>query len=179
MDLFFERIQSASHHYLEALLPLYVEAFPPEERRTTSDLLRMLNQKDMYFSAILVDKLIVGMVVYWKFEGFLYLEHLAILSSRRREGIGEGVLKELGKDGVPILLEVEIPYDDASTQRVNFYHRSGFGALPVYYHQPPYRKDEPIVPMMLFSDRNDWDPEVLQVSTELFQNRVYYMNSKG
>lgn len=179
MDLYFERIRSASHRYLEALLPLYAEAFPPEERRTTSDLLRMLNQTDMFFSAILVDELVVGMVVYWKFEGFLYLEHLAVLPSRRREGIGESVLKELKKEGIPVLLEVEIPYDDASTQRVIFYHRSGFSALPVYYHQPPYRKGETVVPMMLFSDRSDWEPEALRIATEHFQNRVYYLHNKG
>lgn len=179
MDLNFERIQSASHRNLEILLPLYVEAFPAEERRTTSDLLRMLNQKDMFFSAILTDEVVVGLVVYWKFEGFLYMEHLAVLASRRKEGIGAAVLKELKKEGVPILLEAEIPYDDASTQRINFYHRSGFNALPVYYHQPPYRKGETVVPMMLLSDRNDWEQEVLRIATELFQNRVYYLHNKG
>ena len=177
MDLYFDRIQSGSHRYLEALLPLYAAAFPPEERRTTSDLLRMLNQRDMFLSAILADEQVAGLVVLWKFEGFNYLEHLAVLPSRRKQGIGEAVLKELQKEGAPILLEVEIPHDDDSTQRVIFYHRLGFRALPVYYHQPPYRKGEKVVPMMLFSDKSDWDTEVLQKATEHFQNRVYYKNN--
>jgi len=177
MDLLFERIQSGSHRYLETLLPLYAEAFPPEERRNTSDLLRMFNQRDMFLSAIVADEQVVGLVVLWKFEGFNYLEHLAVLPSRRKQGIGEAVLKELQKEGAPILLEVEIPHDDDSTKRVIFYHRLGFRALPVYYHQPPYRKGEKVVPMMLFSDKSDWDPEMLQASTELFQNRVYYQNN--
>jgi ribosomal protein S18 acetylase RimI-like enzyme len=177
LTLVFERIQSASHRILDVVLPLYSEAFPPEERRTTSDLLRMLQQKEMFFSAILLEEQVVGLIVYWRFEGFNYLEHLAVLPSRRKQGIGEMVLKELQKEEAPILLEVEIPHDEDSTQRVTFYHRLGFRALPVYYHQPPYRKGEKVVPMMLFSDKSDWDQELLQASTELFQNRVYYKNN--
>jgi len=179
MNISFERIQSASHRNLDVVMPLYVEAFPPEERRTSSDLLRMLNQKDMFFSAILADEQVVGMIVYWKFEGFLYVEHLAVLVARRQEGIGEEVLNMLQKEGVPILLEAEIPFDDASTRRINFYKRSGFSALPVYYHQPPYRKGESVVPMMLFSDKSDWDPDALRIATEHFQNRVYNLHNKG
>jgi hypothetical protein len=69
---------------------------------------------------------------------------------------------------------VEIPYDEVSTRRVDFYQRHGFYALPVYYNQPPYRKGESVVPMMLFSDKTNWDTEALRIATELFQNKVYY-----
>ena len=140
MNLLFERIKSASHRHLQVLLPFYVETFPFEERRDTSSLLRMLNETDMFFSAILIDDLVVGLVIYWKFEKFLYIEHLAVFQSQRRKGIGEGVLRKLQEEANPILLEVEIPYDEAGTRRISFYQRSGFSALQVYYQQPPYRK---------------------------------------
>lgn len=178
MNILFERIQSGSHRYLNNLLNLYVDSFPPEERRTTCDLLRMLNDREMYFSAILLDDVVVGFVVFWKFKGFLYIEHLAIFLSHRRNGIGGAVLKKLQLDGNPILLEVEIPYDEFSKQRVAFYLCSGFRSLPVYYNQPPYRKGESIVPMFLFSDHSDWDSEILKRSIDYFQSRVYYQNSK-
>ena len=174
MDLRFERIQSGSNRHLQSLMALYIASFPPEERRTSSDLLRMLNDKDMYFAAVIEEDMVLGLVVYWKFLGFVYLEHLAILTAFRNKGFGEGVLKQLKKEGFPILLEVEIPYDENSSRRVGFYHRSGFSALPVYYHQPPYREGESAVPMMLFSDKSDWDPKLLAVSTELFQKKVYF-----
>jgi GNAT superfamily N-acetyltransferase len=179
MNLSFQRIQSGSHRHLEVLLPLYVDSFPVEERRTTSDLQRMLNVQEMYFSSILLDEALVGLVVYWKFEGFLYLEHLAISKTHRRKGFGAAVLNELQKMGNPILLEVEIPYDDASNKRVDFYQSHGFLALPVYYNQPPYRKGESVVPMMLFSDKTNWDTETLRIATELFQDRVYYQGNRG
>jgi len=174
MNLIFERIKSASHPHLQVLLPFYVETFPLEERRDMSSLLRMLNETDMFFSAILLDDLVVGMVVYWKFGKFLYIEHLAVFPSQRRKGIGEGVLNKLQEEANPILLEVEIPYDEASTRRIAFYQRCGFTALQIYYQQPPYRKGESVVPMMLCSDMSDWDIELLDSSIELFQQKVYY-----
>lgn len=179
MDLQFERIQSGSHRHLQDLLELYLESFPNEERRTTSELLRMLNVQEMYFTAVLVEEVVVGFVVYWKFGQFRYIEHLAIYPAHRRKGFGEAILKQLQNEGKPLLLEVEIPYDLTSTQRVGFYNRAGFNALPVYYHQPPYRKGESLVPMLLFSDRTDWDAELLRVSTEQFQERVYLMYSRS
>lgn len=174
MNILFERIKSASHRHLSVLLPFYAETFPLEERRDTSSLLRMLYEPDMFFSAILSDDLVVGLVVYWKFEKFIYIEHLAVLQFHRRKGIGECVLHKLQEEGRPILLEVEIPYDEASTRRVAFYQRCGFAALPVYYQQPPYRKGESVVPMMLFSDRQDWDTDLLDGSIEQFHHKVYY-----
>lgn len=174
MNLLFERIRSASHRHLHGLLPFYAETFPLEERRDTSSLLRMLNEPDMFFSTILTDDLVVGLVVYWKFEKFIYLEHLAVLQFYRKKGIGAHVLQKLQEVGSPILLEVEIPYDEASTRRVAFYHRCGFSALPVYYQQPPYRPGESVVPMMLFSDLPDWDNELLDSSVEQFQHKVYF-----
>lgn len=177
MDLQFERIQSGSHRHLQNLLGLYEESFPSEERRTTSELLRMLNVQEMYFTAVLLEEVVVGFVVYWQFGQFRYIEHLAIYPAHRRKGFGDAILKQLRNEGKPLLLEVEIPYDLTSTQRVGFYNRAGFSALPVYYHQPPYRKGEAVVPMLLFSDRTDWDAELLRVSTEQFQERVYYRYS--
>ncbi len=179
MDLQFERIQSGSHRHLQDLLGLYLESFTNEERRTTSDLLRMLNVQEMYFTAVMVGEVVVGFVVYWKFSQFRYIEHLAIYPEYRRKGFGAAVLQHLQREGKPLLLEVEIPQDVLSTQRVDFYSRAGFNALPVYYHQPPYRKGESLVPMLLFSDRTDWDAELLKVSTEQFQERVYYRYSRS
>jgi hypothetical protein len=174
MNIIFERIKSASHRHLHVLLPFYAETFPLEERRDTSSLLRMLNETDMFFSAVLADDVVIGLVVYWKFGKFIYIEHLAVFQSQRRIGIGEHILHKLQEEGNPILLEVEIPYDEASTKRVAFYQRCGFAALPVYYQQPPYRRGESVVPMMLFSDLSDWDTELLDQSIELFQLKVYY-----
>jgi hypothetical protein len=101
------------------------------------------------------------------------VEHLAVRHDQRGKGIGSSILKKLQKKGDPILLEVEIPYDEVSSQRVLFYNRSGFNALPIDYFQPPYREGECLLPMMLFSDHPYWEQETLRRCIELFQYQVY------
>jgi ribosomal protein S18 acetylase RimI-like enzyme len=173
------RIQTADHKHLPELFALYLESFPREERRELNALLAMMDQKSMFFSEVLFESETAGMVVYWEFDDFLYIEHLAIISDQRGKGIGSSVLKELQGKGYPVLLEVEIPHDEESSQRVTFYNRSGFNALPVAYFQPPYREAESLLPMMLFSDYQDWETEKLRRCIELFHYRVYNFRHKG
>ena len=174
MELHFERIQSGSHRHLASLLPLYLDAFPLEERRTGNELRSMLNVDEMNLSAVLQERTLVGLVVFWNFGSFLYLEHLAVLPMFRGKGHGEKVLALLKREALPILLEVEKPFDEVSSRRIAFYQRCGFQALPVCYHQPPYRKGDAVVPMMLFSNQEKWDPENLAAATSQFQSRVYF-----
>ena len=174
-----ERIQTADHQYFHELFNLYVDSFPREERRELNSLKAMLIEKSMYFSAVSGGNELVGLVVYWEFEDFLYLEHLAVKPDHRGKGIALAVLKKLQGKGNPILLEVEIPHDVVSAKRVDFYNRAGFKALAIPYLQPPYREGESLLPMMLFSDHPDWEKENLNRCIELFQVQVYYSWMKG
>lgn len=179
MNLVLERIQFANHTYMNDLVILYLESFPREERRNILSLLSMLEEKKMFFSAILADGQLAGLVVYWNYEGFHYVEHLVILPDRRSEGIGSTTLIHLQEMGGPVLLEVEIPHDDASAKRVAFYNRAGFKALDIPYLQPPYREGESPLPMMLFSNHPDWETETLNRCIDLFQHQVYLSRSKN
>jgi ribosomal protein S18 acetylase RimI-like enzyme len=173
VKLVFDRIRSADHLHFPALISLYELAFPVVERRELLALIEKFSDLRMNFSAIMLDSCLVGLVVYWQFDGFIYVEHLALFPDQRRHGIGSEVLKMLQNMGSPILLEVEIPYDDVSTNRVAFYHKSGFRSLPVAYFQPPYRSGESLLPMMLFSDFGKWEEEELKKSIQLFHRVVY------
>lgn len=173
MKLVFERIQESDHQLLKGLSILYAESFPPEERRDPADLLKILDDPQVFFIAILIDKQCVGLLIYWRFGGFSYVEHFAIFPDQRGKGIGTRVLGWLQQQGEPVLLEVEIPYDPVSQRRVCFYKRCGFNSLPINYFQPPYREGEKLLPMMLFSDRSDWQEKTLGKAIELFHDRVY------
>lgn len=172
MNLLFERIQTPDHPCLSELLSLYLSAFPHEERRDTPALLSMLGETGMHFAAI-TSRGLAGLAIYWKFDRFLYLEHLAIMPERRREGIGQKTLEVLQKEGLPILLEVEIPYDETSARRTAFYKQAGFSPLSIPYFQPPYREGETVMAMQLFSDYPDWEPEELEQAIRLFHRKVY------
>ncbi len=178
MNVVLERIQSAMHPHFDGLFSLYHESFPSEERRDLKELDGLLVEPRMFFSSVMAENILAGLVVYWQFKEFLYVEHLAIFADQRRNGVGAEVLRILQNFSYPILLEVEIPYDEASTNRVTFYHNAGFHSLPVEYFQPPYRKGESLLPMMLYSDRADWDGAVLQRSIKLFHWEVYRFGSE-
>ena len=177
MKLVFERIQEFGHPLLKDLFALYEGSFPPEERREQVALFRIFDDPQMFFTALLFEEQCVGLLVYWRFEAFLYIEHLAVFPDRRGQGIGTWALHLLQKMGDPVLLEVEIPYDPASQRRVTFYNRCGFNSLPISYFQPPYREGESILPMMLFSDKPDWQEESLKRAIALFHFRVYQYRS--
>ncbi len=178
MKVVFERIQSASKTYFGVLFQFYLESFPTEERRELKALVNLLSEPEMFFTAVLNDNKIVGMVVYWNFGGFLYIEHLALFPDQRRKGLGSVVLKMLRMLGRPILLECEMPYDEISTNRVSFYNKAGFSSLPIDYFQPPYREGESLLPMMLFSDQSVWNQEVLGNAIKLFHWEVYRFGSE-
>ena len=169
-----ERIQTAGHGYFDHILKLYVDSFPKEERREISSLPGILHFSKMHFCAVLAGDELSGMVVYWKFDRYLYIEHLAVIPGKRRAGIGSQVLNLLQKEGYPILLEVEIPFDEASKKRVGFYTRAGFSLLDVSYIQPPYRMGEQPLPMNLFSDKSDWTRDILDECINEFHSQVYY-----
>ena len=179
MIIHLERIQTADHQFFHELFNLYVDSFPREERRELNSLKAMLSEKSMYFCAVPGGNELAGLVVYWEFEDFLYLEHLAVKPLHRGKGIAGAVLNKLRGKGNPILLEVEIPHDDASVKRVGFYNRSGFKAMNIPYLQPPYREGESPLPMMLFSDHPNWETETLNRCIDLFQYQVYLSRLEG
>lgn len=174
MNVHFERIQSTAHRYFESVLNLYLNSFPKEERREPDSLAEVIHEPGMNFCAVEINGQMSGMVVFWKFDSFLYIEHLAVLPELHRGGIGSLVLKRLQELGSPILLEVEIPFDTVGRNRVGFYLKAGFSQLPVEYFQPPYRDGEQLLPMMLFSDTSGWTRRTLDQCIEEFRFQVYF-----
>lgn len=168
-----ESVASQSHPCFDDLLKLYAASFPIEERRNPCDLAGFLGEKEMHFSAVCISAGLAGLVIWWDFSSFIYVEHLAVVEDLRGQGVGGAVLNLLSGKGIPVLAEVEIPFDEASFRRISFYNRAGFTALPVDYFQPPYRIGEEVLPMQLFSNQADWQPGLLRQSIRLFHTRVY------
>lgn len=83
------RITSAEDKDFKKLAELYIEAFPPEERREISQLERLLKSRDeMFYNAVECDGKLAGLFVYWNFGDFWYLEHLAVYADMRNHKIG-------------------------------------------------------------------------------------------
>lgn len=134
---------------------LYNQSFPIEERRSISNIFYLLNHNKRYSIKVVVndeDKL-VGLLCYWTFDEFVYAEHLAIDTNVRGKGLGTKVMNcfvdEINK---PLILEIEIPDNEISQRRLNFYLRQGFTYWEdLEYSQPPYHDTTSSVPMKLLT----------------------------
>ena len=137
-----KRIQHPDNAEFVMLMELYESAFPQEERREVSELAVLLETEDrMHFNAVYHDGNLAGLFVYWKLDGFWYLEHLAVYAQLRNHKIGEQVLDWTARhlEGIR-LLEAEPAEGEMPTRRIRYYERNGFIVCDKNYHQPSYRK---------------------------------------
>lgn len=138
--------------YYGPMEKLMEQAFPAEERRLPEDQRRVVDTDPrMVANALVLDGSFVGLLTYWKLDGFVYVEHLATLPGLRGKGLGAEVMKRLTAEaGVPVVLEVELPEDEMTCRRVNFYRRCGLVLWERQaYLQPPYHAGVSAVPLRL------------------------------
>lgn len=131
-------------------LTLYNQAFPKDQRRLYKDeqhLARFIKEKGGKFSAYAaVDgDLFLGFLSYWKFQGYIYIEHMAVDLEHRGKNIGSRLLQHLMKEqGENVLVEVEpAGTDKLADDRIKFYERNGFRVREdINYTQPPYSPEQ-------------------------------------
>lgn len=139
-------------------LALYESAFPNGERRPYDDaqhLESFINMKGGKFFVTTVkdgDEFI-GFLSYWKFKGYIYIEHFAVMPEKRGRNIGRTLLNHVMKEaGDNVLLEVELPDTDEAKRRIKFYEQLGFRIRrEINYMQPSYGPGLPQMPMLLMT----------------------------
>ena len=94
----FIRINSKEDKYFDDAMKIYEASFPIFEQRTLKNQIEAL-ENEMYYSSIICenDKLI-GIVFYWKYGKYTYIEHLAISPSLRGKSYGSKILRDFCKD---------------------------------------------------------------------------------
>ncbi len=134
--------------YMEKLL---VNSFPSCEYRDINQYKAIL-EANQYVKCNLIfkKKTPIGLINFWEFNAFIFIEHFAIDPLFRNLGYGKrvlGLLKE--KSDKPLVLEVEQPTSELTKRRIQFYQRTGFEIYSKTYHQPPYREGEKEIAMFL------------------------------
>ena len=151
----FHRITCASCTHFQSMYNLYALSFPQAERRSWDGIMHEITYERKFGAHALVrDDKFVGLLNYWVFDKFFYIEHLAILPGYRNEGLGAEAM-EIFKSQCshPIVFEVEMPTDSQSIKRIAFYEKLGFKVIPHSYAQPPYDGDgEFLLPMQLMTN---------------------------
>lgn len=166
------KVERIDRHEAERFRDIYHEAFPVEEQRPWDT---MFPQGDdlhgpfflgAYSGMSLTSPTMapVGMLTFWTFDDFVYIEHFAVDSRVRGRGIGRelfrGIAESLHREsGLPIVLEVEPESEEnpMAARRIDFYRRLGFEVIDVNYVQPPYSDGLQPVDMWIMSDSVDID----------------------
>lgn len=151
----FEKLTTKDH---AAFLKLYDGSFPDNERRIytdADDLASFMKSKGAKFHAFALkdDRELVGFLSYWDFEGYTYIEHLAVDPAHRGKGLGSKMLQHLFDTvNKNVLIEVERPETDEARRRLEFYERNGFKTRrEIDYRQPAYSKKQEPVEMLLMT----------------------------
>lgn len=154
---------------------LFEKAFPLAELRPY-DLMKELFQNDEFLIySYKKENQIVGALIVWEFNDFVYLENFAIDESLRGQGIGSYFLDEAKKlySKKLIVLEVEEPIDTITKRRVAFYERNQYILNPYHFIQPALRENVSKVELMLMSYPNAIDVYTFdQIKKQIF--RVVY-----
>lgn len=158
--------------------PLYLSAFPREERRPWTELVELIHSQPAFKAHLIYEEdQPVGFFNVWQFpSGLVYGEHLAIYPENRQRGLGTlflELLREIGGDHM--IFEVELPGENKmAARRIAFYERNGFSMLDHKYMQPPYHSDlEPFEMRLMCSNEIKDSIDVESAVKELY-HYVYH-----
>lgn len=166
--------RTESEQELEVIKKLYLSAFPPSERREFEQLKSLIYNQECAINLIFDFGKLAGVVVFWNFPKFIFLEHLAVEPEMRNQGTGKRVLGLIQKTcNKPVILETEIPGDEISRRRIDFYERNGFSKLTRTYFQPSYGNNKPEVELILMSTNSDFSETELDEIIGEMRKKVY------
>lgn len=104
---------------------LFEKAFIPAELRPYEKMKLLFLEDEFVIYGMYQDGRIIGAIIVWEFNDFVYLENFAVDQSLRGQGLGSQILQAI-KELYPhqlLVLEVEEPIDDLTKRRVAFYQR--------------------------------------------------------
>ena len=151
------------------------KSFPKNEYRAKENQKKLL-KNPMYKLDVKTDESgkTIAFIASWDFPKFLFIEHLAVDPSCRGKGMGSKIMKDfINNSKKPIVLEIEIPNDEISIKRKNFYEKLGFKLNNHEYYQLPLRKGDKPMKLNLMSYPNEIPDETFEIIENIIQSYVY------
>ncbi len=169
-EIIFKRVTDAGSEDYIFTERLLVESFPCDEYRSLEEQRRFVQERENFHMNIIYDSTTpVGIISYWKFDTFTYVEHFAIVPTLRNSGYGASAIKRVIENKRSIVLEVEKPTDETSLRRIAFYQRCGLTLCEKEYIQPAYRADSNEIPMYLMTCEVDADKNFEQIKSIIYR----------
>ncbi|ELP94343.1 hypothetical protein EIN_131920 [Entamoeba invadens IP1] len=170
----FVRVTRSNDPMLDNLVNLLYNEFEVHQLRPLKQLKNVIDtQPNHYFTAIVFNKKVVGVIVYWKLlNSFFYIEHFAVFSEFRGEKIGQKVMDHINNTiGGLWLLEID-PIGDVVHDRLRkWYEKNKFTVTKLNHKQPPYVANEGTTPLHIMTNKptNKLDLYLSTITKEVYQ----------
>ncbi len=170
-------LQTITTETFDTIYPLLETSFPKEERKSYTGQKQLLQREDYHFLAYRTDAL----AAYYEEADYLFIEHLAVRKELQNHGIGSAILQELQKQTNKIIcLEVELPVDTTTRNRIHFYQGNHFYLNDMYeYALPPLEEGYPFVPLILMTTKHLLSPQEFANIKKSLYNDVYRYTVKS
>lgn len=112
---------------------LYLSAFPKEERFPFYILEECSKEDNSDLYAVFDKDKFIGMCYIVNCDNAYYLMYLAVQDELRNKNYGSKILKDLKEKYKNLFLSIDMPVDEMSIKRKNFYLRNGFYDTSQYY----------------------------------------------
>ncbi len=135
------RITKTDDPYFDEFLSVYSISFPIFEQRVKEQHIYAFNQPNYNVNCYIENNSFIGFIVFWDFDSYIYIEHLAIHPDRRGQNYGSLVLNQfIEQNEKSIILEIDPLVDDISVKRYHFYKHLGFIKNNHKHTHPAYRE---------------------------------------
>ena len=91
----FKRLTSTDTETYEKAMKLYAVSFPKHEQREEASQKAIMSDADYHFDCIYDSEDMVGIMLYWETETFIYIEHFCISPEMRNKQLGQKALEYL------------------------------------------------------------------------------------
>lgn len=137
----FLQIEASDKKRWNEVWKLYEDSFPIAETRKVEDHLRASSDKRFFPLSAWDGEQLIGIMFFWEWDSYRYLEHLAVNPNLRGHSYGTQLLKYLCDSNHTIILEIDPLINELSVRRLQFYERSGYTLTPYRFVHLPYRLD--------------------------------------
>ena len=136
----FIRLANTKHKYWDKAWQVYEISFPIFERRLIEDQIEAV--RDERFKPMVIEESgqFIGLLFYWEWDNYRYIEHFAIDPVLRGKNYGSKAIRKLCEEDFTTLLEIDLPIDEIAKNRLRFYEKARFKMNNYTHYHPPYRK---------------------------------------
>ena len=139
------RLTSIQDPMFHTAWKLYQDSFPRNERRSLSHQQTAFQSVRYHMEIFTEQDKFIGLIGYWTFNEYVYVEHLAVNPTLRSGGYGSRIVSDfLSATNKTVILEIERVTDKTTARRLRFYERLGFQNNPYDHIQPLYHEDDPV-----------------------------------